>query len=136
MTTETIIPVRPGAAAEQAVCGGSNIKAPMRLDFMRALRETDSACRKEIIILRGSGCPQPMCFEEESKAGDAMNCIGLVAEPSEKLTALLRAGAVRARVTALPWRRYSGMKRTRVPEIWLAFTFSALSTPLPLETQV
>lgn len=101
MTTETIIPVRPGAAAEQAVCGGSNIKAPMRLDFMRALRETDSQCRKEIIILRGSGCPQPMCFEEESKAGDAMNCIGLVAEPSEKLTALLRAGAVRARVTAL-----------------------------------
>lgn len=39
-------------------------------------------------------------------------------------------------VTALPWRRDSGMKRTRVPEIWLAFTFSALSTPLPLETQV
>ena len=31
---------------------------------------------------------------------------------------------MRARVTALPWRRDSGMKRTRVPEIWLAFTFS------------
>ena len=36
---------------------------------------------------------------------------------------------MRPRVMVVPCRCDSGTKRTRVPEIWLAFTFSAVSTP-------
>ena len=43
---------------------------------------------------------------------------------------------MRPRVMVVPCRCDSGTKRTRVPEIWLAFTFSAASTPLPVEMQV
>ena len=87
---------------ETAVCGGSNIKAPMRLDFIRTLRRTTPADWPQISICREEGSTgTPLCFASEKEAGDPMNCIGLVAEPSDELVALLRAGSVPARVVSL-----------------------------------
>ncbi len=86
-----------------AVCGGSNIKAPMRLDFIRRLRETDRADWPDICICRDGTGPSapPLCFVSERESADRMNCIGLISDPSESLTALLRAGMVRASVGSL-----------------------------------
>ena len=86
-------------AAERTVCGGSNIKAPMRLDFIRALRAAEEY--PEVFICRRSGMAAPMCFASETDAADEMNCVGLVAEPSESLASLLRAGPVRRKMRGL-----------------------------------
>lgn len=87
---------------ETAACGGSNIKAPLRLDFMRRLRRTTQSDWPQIYIARQEGrVSVPMCFGSESEAADPMNCIGLIASPSDELVALLRAGPVLARVSSL-----------------------------------
>ena len=91
-----------GGACETAVCGGSNIKAPMRLDFLRRLRETAAEDLPEVFVCRDeSVASQPLCFASETESADPMNCVGLVAAPSDALTTLLRAGPVRARVRSL-----------------------------------
>lgn len=88
-------------ATESAVCGGSNIKAPMRLDFIRMLRGKDAADWPRVYICRNGAAPQPMCFASEAEAGDPMNCIGLVSSPGEGLVTLLRTGAVWANIVSL-----------------------------------
>ena len=101
----TYIPVKgPGtdnAGYEDAVCGGSNIKAPMRLDFIRTLRNTPSGAWPRVFICRESGSAAPMCFASENESADIMNCTGLVAEPGDGLTSLLRSGPVWADILAL-----------------------------------
>lgn len=92
-----------GDQKETAVCGGSNIKAPMRLDFIRKLREKDASDWPCVYICRddGGASAMPMCFEEERESADKMNCIGLISDPADSLTALLRAGTVKAAVRSL-----------------------------------
>ena len=89
---------------EEAVCGGSNIKAPMRLDFIRALRETPASAWPEIYICRDEGLRSsgaPLCFESAALSADRMNCIGLVSGPGDGLVTLLRSGPVTAGVASL-----------------------------------
>ena len=85
---------------ETAACGGSNIKAPMRLDFLRALREKTPEDWPDIYIFRDEGSA-PLCYETENQAADRMNCVGLVSAPSDTLTAMLRSGPVKARAVSL-----------------------------------
>ena len=90
------------AGAETAICGGSNIKAPMRLDFIRRLRETPKKDWPQVLICRDeSVSSQPLCFASQEESSDPMNCVGLVASPSDALTTLLRAGTVRGTVRSL-----------------------------------
>ena len=73
--TKTADNIAPDAGKETAVCGGSNIKAPMRLDFIRTLRGADESEWPEIYILRdeeGGASSQPLCFASESEGADAM----------------------------------------------------------------
>ena len=97
MSNETYI----HTLTETAVCGGSNIKAPMRLDFIRTLRETDAGSWPRVYLTRESGASAPLCFETERAAADKLNCIGIVQDPSEALISLLRAGPVFASVRSL-----------------------------------
>jgi hypothetical protein len=81
---------------EDAVCGGSNIKAPMRLDFIRTLREYALGAWPEIYICRdegGSSGAHVLCQRRVS--ADIMNCIGLVCRSRRRagdLAAALRPG--------------------------------------------
>lgn len=84
---------------ETAVCGGSNLKAPMRLDFIRSLRGRDAADWPQIFICKNGAVP--MCFASEAESSDVMNCIGLISEPGAGLVTLLRTGPVWASIAAL-----------------------------------
>lgn len=86
---------------ETAVCGGSNLKAPMKLDFLRSLCAQDRHAWPEVVLCRVEGEPLPVCCLSEAAAGDLFSRVGIVSAPSEALTALLRTAPVRARVTAL-----------------------------------
>ena len=83
-----------------AICGGSNLKAPMKSDFLRRLQSTSPAMWPSVLLVRGEG-GQALCFEDDAASANRMNCIGLVSAPDESLLALLRAGTVKACVTAL-----------------------------------
>lgn len=89
------------AKTETAVCGGSNLKAPMKLDFLRSLCAQDRHVWPEVVLCRVEGEPLPVCCLSEAAAGDPFSRVGIVSAPSEALTALLRTAPVRARVTAL-----------------------------------
>ena len=89
------------AKTETAVCGGSNLKAPMKLDFLRSLCAQDRHAWPEVVLCRVEGEPLPVCCLSEAAAGDPFARVGIVSAPSEALTALLRTAPVRARVTAL-----------------------------------
>lgn len=89
------------AKTETAVCGGSNLKAPMKLDFLRSLCAQDRHVWPEVVLCRVEGEPLPVCCLSEAAAGDLFSRVGIVSAPSEALTALLRTAPVRARVTAL-----------------------------------
>lgn len=86
---------------ETAVCGGSNLKAPMKLDFLRSLCAQERHAWPEVVLCRVEGETLPVCCLSEAAAGDPFARIGIVTAPSEALTALLRTAPVRARVTAL-----------------------------------
>ena len=86
---------------ETAVCGGSNLKAPMKLDFLRSLCAQERHAWPEVVLCRVEGEPLPVCCLSEAAAGDLFSRVGIVSAPSEVLTALLRTAPVRARVTAL-----------------------------------
>ena len=84
------------AKTETAVCGGSNLKAPMKLDFLRSLCAQDRHVWPEVVLCRVEGEPLPVCCLSEAAAGDLFSRVGIVSAPSEALTALLhgaRAGA-------------------------------------------
>lgn len=85
---------------ETAVCGGSNLKAPMKLDFLRSLCAQERHAWPEVVLCRVEGEPLPVCCLSEA-AGDLFSRVGIVSAPSEALTALLRTAPVRARITAL-----------------------------------
>lgn len=89
------------AKTETAVCGGSNLKAPMKLDFLRSLCAQDRHAWPEVVLCRVEGEPLPVCCLSEAAAGDPFARVGIVSAPSEALTALLRTAPVRVRVTAL-----------------------------------
>ena len=89
------------AKTETAVCGGSNLKAPMKLDFLRSLCAQERHAWPEVVLCRVEGETLPVCCLSEAAAGDPFARIGIVTAPSEALTALLRTAPVRARVTAL-----------------------------------
>lgn len=86
---------------ERVICGGSNMRAPMKLDFISSLRELSPADWPEIVIVRAAGEGEPMCFAAAEDAGDIFNCIGTVSEPSEQLVSMLRTAPVTARPRAL-----------------------------------
>lgn len=93
--------MHPTRQFETAVCGGSNLKAPMKLDFLRSLCAQERHAWPEVVLCRVEGEPLPVCCLSEAAAGDPFARIGIVTAPSEALTALLRTAPVRARVTAL-----------------------------------
>ena len=68
---------------EKVICGGSNMRAPMKLDFISSLSEERPADWPEIVIARSSREGEPVCFSAEEDAGDIFNCIGIVSEPTE-----------------------------------------------------
>ena len=78
------------AKTETAVCGGSNLKAPMKLDFLRSLCAQDRHAWPEVVLCRVEGEPLPVCCLSEAAAGDPFARVGIVSAPSEALTALLR----------------------------------------------
>ena len=78
------------AKTETAVCGGSNLKAPMKLDFLRSLCAQDRHAWPEVVLCRVEGEPLPVCCLSEAAAGDLFSRVGIVSAPSEALTALLR----------------------------------------------
>ncbi|MFR0797036.1 MAG: hypothetical protein ACLSHG_12815 [Oscillospiraceae bacterium] len=82
---------------ETAVCGGSNLKAPMKLDFLRSLCAQERHAWPEVVLCRVEGETLPVCCLSEAAAGDPFARIGIVTAPSEALTALsahrARAGA-------------------------------------------
>ena len=82
---------------ETAVCGGSNLKAPMKLDFLRSLCAQERHAWPEVVLCRVEGEPLPVCCLSEAAAGDLFSRVGIVSAPSEALTALLRTAPVRAR---------------------------------------
>ena len=90
------------AKTETAVCGGSNLKAPMKLDFLRSLCAQDRHVWPEVVLCRVEGEPLPVCCLSEAAAGDPFSRVGIVSAPSEALTALLRTAPVRARRCATP----------------------------------
>ena len=93
--------MHPTRQFETAVCGGSNLKAPMKLDFLRSLCAQERHAWPEVVLCRVEGETLPVCCLSEAAAGDPFARIGIVTAPSEALTALLRTAPVRARVTAL-----------------------------------
>ena len=118
--TKTADNIAPDAGKETAVCGGSNIKAPMRLDFIRTLRGADESEWPEIYIFRdeeGGASSQPLCFASESEGADAMNCIGLARALGEGLKSRLRSGAVKAEVRSLCTRDGTPCSKDS-PEVW------------------
>lgn len=102
---------------ETAICGGSNLRAPMKLDFIRSLCAQDQSAWPEIIIFRGDGDSAPYCCTNEAAAGDIFSRIGLIQSPSERLVTLLRTAPVRARVTAL-CDSDGQLCSADAPEIW------------------
>lgn len=90
---------------EKAICSGSNMRAPMKLDFMRSLKSTPCEKWQSVCICRSKNesdsSAKPMCFECEEKSENMLNCIGIVNTPTEALISLLRAGSVSARVVSL-----------------------------------
>ena len=93
-----------GSGYETAVCGGSSIRAPMRVDIMRSLRSIPQAEWPDICIVGDGdaavGAAAPMCFAREHESLDRMNCIGLVTAFGDGLPPLLRSGPVSARVVS------------------------------------
>ncbi len=80
------------------VCGGSNLRAPLKMDFLRALAALPDRQWPPVYLSRdGSGAP--LCFRAEAEVGDALRCIG-VAAADEALVSRLRGGAVEARVAS------------------------------------
>jgi MoxR-like ATPase len=114
-------PARAAGAEETAACGGSNIKAPMRLDFIHSLMAKPPDEWPGIVICRGEGglgaAAQPMCFEKESAASDPMNCIGVVTKSGSGLAALLKTGPVHAKIISL-CDRDGGPCRADSPSAW------------------
>lgn len=86
---------------EKVICGGSNMRAPMKLDFISSLRELSTDDWPYIVIVRAQRESEPMCFAAAEDAGDIFNCIGTVSEPSEQLVSMLRTAPVTARPRAL-----------------------------------
>lgn len=86
---------------EKVICGGSNMRAPMKLDFISSLCELSPADWPCIVIVRTQRESEPMCFAAAEDAGDIFNCIGTVSEPSEQLISMLRTAPVTARPRAL-----------------------------------
>lgn len=86
---------------EKVICGGSNMRAPMKLDFISSLCELSPADWPCIVIVRAQRESEPMCFAAAKDAGDIFNCIGTVSEPSEQLISMLRTAPVTARPCAL-----------------------------------
>ena len=87
---------------ETAVCGGSNLKAPMKLDFLRSLCVQERHMWPEVVLCRVEGETLPVCCLSEAAAGDLFSRVGIVSAPSEALTALLRTAPVRARRCVIP----------------------------------
>ena len=104
------------AKTETAVCGGSNLKAPMKLDFLRSLCAQDRhvaggrACRVE-------GEPRPK-RSSEAAAGDLFSRVGIVSAPSEALTALLRKHGARAVRGHGAVRRHGRPCDGDAPDVW------------------
>ena len=59
---------------ETAVCGGSNLKAPMKLDFLRSLCAQERHAWPEVVLCRVEGEPLPVCCLSEAAAGDLFSC--------------------------------------------------------------
>ena len=102
---------------ETAICGGSNLRAPMKLDFISSLRDVSPGEWPEIVIVRTGNETEPACFVHAEDAGDIFNCIGIVAAPSERLVAMLRTAAVTARPRAF-CRNDATVCRADDPEAW------------------
>ena len=102
---------------ERVICGGSNMRAPMKLDFISSLRELSPADWPEIVIVRAAGEGEPMCFAAAEDAGDIFNCIGTVSEPSEQLVSMLRTAPVTARPCAL-CRKDGAVCTAGDPAVW------------------
>ena len=102
---------------ERVICGGSNMRAPMKLDFISSLRELSPADWPEIVIVRAAGEGEPMCFAAAEDAGDIFNCIGTVSEPSEQLVSMLRTAPVTARPRAL-CRKDGAVCTADDPAVW------------------
>lgn len=102
---------------EKVICGGSNMRAPMKLDFISSLRELSPADWPEIVIVRAAGEGEPMCFAAAEDAGDIFNCIGTVSEPSEQLVSMLRTAPVTARPRAL-CRKDGAVCTAGDPAVW------------------
>lgn len=79
--------MHPTRQFETAVCGGSNLKAPMKLDFLRSLCAQERHAWPEVVLCRVEGEPLPVCCLSEAAAGDPFARIGIVTAPSEALTA-------------------------------------------------
>ena len=82
--------MHPTRQFETAGCGGSNLKAPMKLDFLRSLCAQDRHAWPEVVLCRVEGEPLPVCCLSEAAAGDLFSRVGIVSAPSEALTALLQ----------------------------------------------
>ena len=53
--------MHPTRQFETAVCGGSNLKAPMKLDFLRSLCAQERHAWPEVVLCRVEGEPLPVC---------------------------------------------------------------------------
>ena len=62
---------------ETVICGGSNLRAPMKLDFISSLRDVSPGEWPEIVIVRTGNETEPACFVHAEDAGDIFNCIGI-----------------------------------------------------------
>ncbi len=103
---------------ETVICGGSNLRAPMKLDFISSLRDVSPGEWPEIVISahrKRNGTLRAFVHAED--AGDIFNCIGIVAAPSERLVAMLRTAAVTARPRAF-CRNDATVCRADDPEAW------------------
>ena len=53
--------MHPTRQFETAVCGGSNLKAPMKLDFLRSLCAQERHAWPEVVLCRVEGETLPVC---------------------------------------------------------------------------
>ena len=85
---------------ETAIAAGSNVKAPMRLDFIRSLKKIDEKKWPKVYLTKIDGNDNEAFVFQTADESEKMKCIGL-APISSKLAVILKTGAVEATVNTL-----------------------------------
>ena len=88
---------KKAAGTETAIAAGSNVKAPMRLDFIRELESTDQKKWPNVYLVADGA--ETHVYKRQNEE-EKMNCVGIVTA-SPALVNLLKAGPVEANVLNL-----------------------------------